>query len=190
VDVVLTVIGMIGAVVAFIHTLRTWREGQYWKRAEQLDQFIDCFERDELLKLARTALDWTFRKTEFKGKELSIRNDDVLLAVRLHNGEELTPVFTSDQALLRDSYDALIEFLGRLDVALESRLIDRKPAKQYFAYWLELLITMDLHPDKARVLNGQTPAQAVAGYMGKYGDPRAIKRLCSAFDLNWAGPSE
>jgi hypothetical protein len=186
IDVLLAVIGMIGAVVAYIHTLRTWREGQHWRRAEQLDKFIERFEADEMLKLACLMLDWTFRKTEFRAKEITIRNDDVLIALRLHGEEEGDlPIFTQDQALIRDMFDALLAFFGRLDVALASRLIDRKSAKLYFSYWLERFITMDRHPDESGVLNGLTPDKAVASYVSAYGDPQSLMRLCNAFDLDW-----
>src|SRR6266850_4180661 len=87
VDVFLTVAGMIGAVVAFRQTIREWRESQRWKRAEQLDKFVQAFESDDLLRLAALTIDWTSRPTTFKGRDLTIVNKDVLLALRNH--EEL-----------------------------------------------------------------------------------------------------
>lgn len=186
-DFILAVIGMIGALVAFIHTLRTWREGQHWKRAEQLDNFIERFESDDMLKLACIILDWTFRKTEFRGKEITIRNDDVLISLRFHieeNGDRF--IFTKEQALIRDMIDTLLAFFGRLEVALATRLIDREPAKQYFSYWLERLITMDRHPDESGVLNEQSPAGALANYVNTYADSQSLVRLCNTFDLEGA----
>jgi hypothetical protein len=38
VDVILTLVGGVGALIAFLHTLQTWRESQRWQSADKLDQ--------------------------------------------------------------------------------------------------------------------------------------------------------
>src|SRR5262245_22661213 len=54
-EVMLTILGMGGAVIAFQQTMREWRESQRWKRSEYLDNLIEKFEGDEKVQLACTA---------------------------------------------------------------------------------------------------------------------------------------
>jgi hypothetical protein len=186
VDVILTVIGGVGALIAFTHTLRTWKEGQRWQRADKLDKMIDTFEKEPILRLACLVVDWTFRKTEVDGKPFSFTNEDALLALRLYGDGpgQSRDEFSPAPAKIRDAYDALLTFFSRLDVALEAGLIDQAPTRRYFVYWLEILLTMKHHQDETNVLVGQSPAQAVAGYIGQYGNPRAIENLARAMGLN------
>jgi hypothetical protein len=184
VDVVLTLLGAIGAAIAFIHTLRTWKESQRWQRADKLDKLIETFENESLLRLACLVVDWTYRKADVDGKAFSFTNEDVLLSLRLYGDEPgQTRKFSPTQARIRDAWDALLTFFSRLDAALDAGLIDRAPAQRYFVYWLEVMLTMKHHPDETRVLGGQSPDQAVAGYIRQYGNPRAIENLASTMGL-------
>ena len=186
VDVILAVIGGVGALIAFTHTLRTWKEGQRWQRADKLDKLIDTFEKEPLLRLACVVVDWTFRKTDVDGKQFSFTNEDALLALRIYGDGpgQSRDEFSTTQAKIRDAYDALLTFFSRLDVALEAGLIDQAPTRRYFVYWLETLLTMKHHPDEKNVLLGQSPAQAVAGYIRQYGNPTAIENLTRAMGVN------
>ncbi len=173
-DIVLTILAMCGGVVAFRQTLREWREAQRWRRTEQLDKIIERFESDDLLRLARVALDWTVRDTTHAGKPIRVTNDDVLLALRFHRDLAAGQAYGGEQAILRDAYDAFIAFLGRLNLALENKLIDVAPSEFYFHYWLKRFTTMDWHPDSTGVLGGKEPHYMVAQYVEKYGDPKSI----------------
>src|SRR6478752_4032731 len=189
VDVILTLAGGVGALIAFVHTLQTWKESQRWQRADKLDKLIEAFEKDSLLRLACLVLDWTYRKTEVDGKEFSFTNEDVLLALRLHGDDPGEPQeFSPIQAKIRDAYDALLTFFSRLDAALEAGLIDRAPSRRYFIYWLDVLLTMKHHHDQGRVLGEQTPAQAVTSYIRQYGNPSAIEHLASTLGFKVPAP--
>lgn len=183
IDVILAIITMVGAAVAFIVGLFHWRRGQSWQRAEQLNKFIEKFETDELLRLSTVILDWTSRETKFQGRELIVRNDEALLALRDHRKIEDPIKFPSKQPTLRDAYDALLAFLIRLELSISTNLIDVAPAKAYFVYWLERLVTFDQHPDKNGVLAGILPEKMVAEYIRLYGDAESITKLCKHFDV-------
>jgi hypothetical protein len=183
VDVFLALGAMAGAAIAFLHTLREWRSSQRWKRSEYLDKFVEAFERDELVRLGCTAVDWTSRNTTFRQQELQITNNDVLLALRPH--EEMDPGerYAGNQAIIREAYDALFGFFCRLEIAVQSRLVDEGPARSYFKYWLERLVRLDRHPDTDRVLQG-SPEEMVAKYAHAYSDVEAVCRLCEAFQVS------
>lgn len=182
VDVVLAVVAMGGAVVAFVHTIREWRASQRWKRSEYLDKFVDRFESDDLLRLACMAIDWTSRTTTYKNRKVIILNDDVILALRDHQ-EMRGQHFDGEQPAIRDAYDALLSFFCRLALAIDSGLIDADPTREYFRYWLERFITMDRHPDGSNVLGGRSSQEMAAGYVKAYSDGDAIGRLCDRFNL-------
>src|SRR5215475_11841980 len=95
-DVILQIITMAGAVLAFWVGLRQWRRGQDWQRAEQMDKFVLQFENDELLRLAATIIDWTRRKVEFRKREFVVTNTDALLALRDHREMGEKPVFEGE----------------------------------------------------------------------------------------------
>ena len=182
-DVILTLITMAGAIAAFLIGWMQWRRGQAWQRAEQLDKFVVKFESDELLKLATAVLDWYQRTVTFKGCDLTVRNSEVLLALRDHRTIEDDNKFSSQQATLRDAYDALLAFFNRLELGTTTGLVESAAAKAYFAYWLERLVSFDQHRAEATVVNGADPANLVAAYIRVYGTPESIEELCRAFDI-------
>src|SRR5262249_23514602 len=123
-DVVLNIVTMVGAGVAFWFGLHQWRRGQDWQRAEQMDKFVQQFEDDGLLRLAAIIVDWTRRVVVFREREFAMTNTDALLALRNHEHMGPKPVFEGEQATLRDAYDALLAFFARLELALSTQLID------------------------------------------------------------------
>lgn len=183
VDAVLAILGGIGAALAFLHTLETWREGQRWQRAAKLDALIEHFERDALLRLACVIIDWTSRRLELDGDTFAYTNVDALGALKLYGeGPGQTLRFTPTQAKIRDAYDAFLSFMSRLDAALEARLVDTEPAARHFRYWLEVFASMRHHPDAdGSILDGKSPSQAVADYIRAYGDPAVIASLQKRF---------
>jgi hypothetical protein len=186
VDVFLTIIAMVGAIVGFMKALYEWRVSQRWKRSEYLDKFVDRFESDELLRFASVVLDWTSRTTTYKNRTVTIGNDDVILALRDHR-EMGGQSYGGEQSLVRDAYDALPSFFCRLDLAIDSGLIDAEPTRDYFKYWVDRFITMDRHPNQDKVLDGKDPRNLAAGYVNAYSSGHAIARLCDRFGLAHPG---
>ncbi|AKU97433.1 hypothetical protein AKJ09_04097 [Labilithrix luteola] len=190
-DVVFTAIGLLGAAIGFAKAIHEWREGQRWKRSERLDRFVETFESTPLLKLACTILDWTTRQVKFDGRDVLIENRDVLLALRNHAEEPAGTVFTGEQALIRDAYDAFLAFFARLELAIATGLVEAEPAKSAFAYWLDQYATMKVHPGEAKLnkeLRARSPAQMAVVYLTAYGQPLLIGDLCERFDVVlWSG---
>lgn len=187
-DVVLNMVTMVGAAVAFGFGLQQWRKGQAWQRADKLDKFIEKFEADPLLRLAATILDWKERNDiTFGGEKIDIRNNDVLLALRDHHTIAQRPMFSDEQAKFRDAYDALLAFLNRLELSITTDLIDPEPTRAYFAYWLERLLEFNRHPDREKVLGDFTPSLAVVQYIKVYGDVKSVIRLCEHFKISVPG---
>ena len=183
IDITLAVLTMIGAVIAFIVSMRHWKRGQAWHRAEQLDKFIQKFETDELLKLSTVVLDWTRRDVKFQGSDFHLSNTEALLALRDHRTIEDENKFPGQQPHIRDAYDALLAFFNRLELALATNLIDVAPAKAYFGYWVLRLVTLDQHPDEKKILDKVTPQQIVARYIQLYGDEKSMTKLCEQFGI-------
>ena len=183
IDVILSVLTIVGAGVAFLLGLYQWKRSQAWQRAEQLNKFIEKFEADDLLRLATLVIDWTDRETRVDGRPVTFWNDEALLALRDHNTIKETPMFPGEQATLRDAYDALLAFFTRLELGISTRLIDAKPSASYFAYWLNHFLSFDKHPDDNSVLKGAKPSNMVWQYITVYGDPESVRRLCDHFEI-------
>ena len=182
-DVILTIVGMIGAATVFFHTLREWQESQRWKRAEQLDKFVERFDHDEQLRLACVILDWSDRRITYKNRDLTLTNNDVLLALRIHTDIDADAdcKFPGEQPTIRDAFDAVLAFFARLELALTFKLIDLEPAKRHFDYWLQRLLTMDQHSDPTRVLGEHSPEAMMRRYINKYGSEDSVERLRGYF---------
>ena len=188
VDLILKLLAMVGAVVAFIHTMQQWSTSQRWKRMEKLDDLIAYFERDSMLRVARMSLDWTRRTIKHDGRELTITNSDALLALRDHRGLPENFRFEGEQPIIRDGYDAFVSFMVRVEIALTGGLIDRDPTRAYFSYWVERFVTMDRHlDDGGKLLDGHRPRDLALGYIDVYGDRQSMKRLCDSMGLPFCG---
>ncbi len=83
--------------------------------------------------------------------------------------------------------DALLAFFNRIELSISTKLIDSEPDKDYFAYWLRRLITLDRHPDTKNVLRGVTPQHMVAKYIRAYGDPLPSVLLMKYFQVRKGG---
>jgi hypothetical protein len=184
-DVWFSILSAIAATVAFLETIHRWKVSQHWRRSEQLDSFIEKFENDDLLKFTRHVLDWTARRVKYEEREITITNDDTLLALRDHQTLEVGCKFGGEQPLIRDGYDRFLSFCQRLEVAISSKFIDRGPAQDCFGYWLERFLTMDMHPDNDGVLIPSTPAKEARNYVKLYGSETSIRRLCQHFGIQF-----
>jgi hypothetical protein len=190
-DVILSVLTLVGAGIAFGLGLRQSRRSQAWQRAGKFDTFIEKWRSDELLGLARVVVDWELLETRFGGRDLEVCNEDALLALRHHEEVPKRSDFGEKQATIRDAYDALLAFFHRLELSILTGLIDAEPAKAYFAYWLEHFLRFDRHPDEGgKILKGVTPEAKVAAYIEAYGRMDSIERLCRLFGVRPPGGSE
>lgn len=186
-DVLLQIITLLGAALAFVVASFQWRRSQDWQRADRLDKLVEKSESDELLRLAAAVADWTSREIQFRGQAFQVENREVLHALRFHGDIQTAPKYPGNQATLRDAYDALLSFFARLELAISTGLVDASAARLYFAYWLEHFLTFKRHLDVEHVLGGQPPRAAVAKYIRNYGDRASVVRLCQHFGLTAEG---
>lgn len=162
IDVVTLGAGALGGLVALVQ----WRRDQTWKKAEKLDSLCKEFESNRLIQIACRVMDWQRGNFKFPdGEELRFSDTDVLKSLTIHGAEDLT--FTSTQTRLRDSYDALLAFFIRLYTAIDSGLVDKKPAAKLFGYWVNHFADMPEHDC----------AESSAKYIAAYSDPVAFAAL-------------
>ena len=184
-EVIINVLTLGGAGVAFYFSLHQWKCGQALHKAAKLDDFIAKFESDELLRLAATILDWRERTIMCGQREVKVCSKEVLLALRLHRNIPERPMFPGDRMLFRDAYDALLSFFQRLEIAISGNLVDAKHARKCFQYWLDRTLKFERHKDDpgAPFLNGAKPAELMVAYIHEYGDMESFRRLCEAFGM-------
>jgi hypothetical protein len=185
-DLLIDVLTLIGAGVAFYFSLHQWKCGQALQKAGKLDEFIAKFESDELLRLAATILDWRERKITCRNREVRVCSREVLLALRIHTEIKESPQFPGDQMMFRDAYDALLNFLQRLEIAIAGNLVDPIHARKCFGYWIERLLKFERHKDDPNqpFLDGRKPGKMVRDYVRAYGDPESFRRLCEEFGMD------
>lgn len=137
--------GLFLALVGGIIALVQWRRDQAWKRAEKLDTLYKEFGNDRLIQIACRVLDWSRGNFKFPdGEEFRFTDEDVQKSLVVHGCEELT--FTSNQARMRDAYDAILAFFDRLETAVDGGLIDQGPTMNLFGYWIRHFGEMPEHP--------------------------------------------
>ena len=185
-DVIINLLTLGGAGVAFYFSLHQWKCGQALQKAAKLDDFIAKFESDELLRLAATILDWRERTITCRGREVKVCSKEVLLALRIHTEIKESPQFPGDRMIFRDAYDALLNFLQRLEIAIAGSLVDPVHARKCFGYWLERLLKFERHKDDPNdpFLDGREPTKMVRDYIRAYGDPESFRRLCEEFGMD------
>ena len=182
-EMVLSIVALVGAAVTFGVGLYQWKRSQDWQRAAKLDDFVQIFQSDPLLRLAAVAVDYTVRRITIDGRDFLIQNADALLALRDHSLMKPGEGFTDEQAQLRDAYDALLAFFVRIELGISGGLLDRESAKCAFGYYLKRFLSFDMHGDTDQVLKGLDPAEAVSAYIAAYGDAQSIQRLSDHFGL-------
>jgi hypothetical protein len=164
-----------------IFAIARWLRGEKWKRVAQFDGLVKEFESNYRLRLAAIAVDWTSRSLPAASDEpaISFDSQDVLVALDAEI-VKLDPT----QVRLRDAFDSLLAYFGRLQRVIESGLVDDAWARQSFCYWLERFLSMDRHSGKLR--GSRSPQQLVGDYIVRYGDRRAFCWFCEKWDIQAA----
>jgi hypothetical protein len=183
-DAVITVIGLVGAVVGGGWALYQWNRDQAWKRAEKTDELIALFDHDERLQLAVAALDYSQRFVRYEGRSLKVERADVEMALATCEGAEKLS-FSPTQVRVRDALDALLAFFSRVESARASALLDEPAARTYFAYYLDLLLTLRGHvADEPQAR--REGSLMVTKYVAAYGDLEGLRHLAHAWGMKLA----
>lgn len=176
-DLVVKIVGILGAAIGFWWGIRQWRESQRWKRAERLDTFIREFDTTPLLRFASKVIDWEAARIEFApGDAIEWRSQNVRDAMRIHWNEPPDVTYPPPQDRIRDALDALLTFFVRLYHEVSVDLVEEAPAVEHFAYWLFRLKTMNEH---GTLENPQVAEAAMTEYIKAYSNPRVMNLLFS-----------
>jgi hypothetical protein len=156
----LDVLGVVGAAVAFVIGLIQYRRAQQWKRAEFLAKEMKELGSDLRASTALTMVDWAVRRIRLYAVDDSKEQVRTLVtyamqaqALRPHvindaNSGERAPgpqdardganlrVYSREEALIRDCYDALLDRMERLGAYLEGGLLSVTDVAPYVSYYI------------------------------------------------------
>jgi hypothetical protein len=143
-DLILKLVGVTGAAIAFIVGYIQYKKGQNWQKAQVLLSLIDSFEEDKCIECACQMLDWDEREVRLADqKPIKFKNEMLLSALRVPvmdtAGDNPTgDGFTETESLIRDCFDAFFDFLHKLYAFRRNGLLTFQDLA-YFNYWFELI---------------------------------------------------
>jgi hypothetical protein len=158
-ELLLDVIGLLGAFIAFTIGLLQYRRAQQWKRAEFLAKEMKELASDVRAATALTMVDWAARglclhhfdnsKDETRtvvtyAMQSHALRPHVLDAEREESGRHpesaedgaRLSVYSREETSIRDCYDALLDRMDRLGAYLERRLVSAADLAPYIGYYV------------------------------------------------------
>jgi hypothetical protein len=182
-DFYLKLLAGLGAVLAFVVSLRQYRLTQLWKRKEFLGAEVNQFLRDPAVRNALLMVDWGSRRIPFDpavGRECWPKVTRSIQVEALEPHALRTPQKSTDsleprrfsplEAQIRDTYDALLDGLERFAAFADSGLYDPPELEPYLRYWIRQITSNDGSLGDRRWL------LALLAYMEYYGF-RGTQRL-------------
>jgi hypothetical protein len=165
---IVSIIGLLGAAIAFIVGLGQYRRAQEWKRAEFLANEIKELLADPKAANAFMMIDWGARRIKLDPNEkptlvtyrmqskallphtFAQGGGDVVIESSNASIEEANlRSFRPDEALIRDCYDALLDRLDRLGSYLETGLLSASDMRPYLGYYIDELAARTNDPTEA-----------------------------------------
>lgn len=149
-DACIKILTLLGSAIAVYFTIITWNRDTDIKRANFLEDKIKEFE-DSPTFLARRILDGYSSYTSYNESLQNITDEEMIqigssrlgdtsdiTLKNLHKvlGENLPSISISNQKI-RQSFDRLLDFFGKLEYYIELNLLTKKEAA-YFYYYIEL----------------------------------------------------
>ena len=144
-DLIILIKEVVSVITPIIGFFLFWRgsdqyeKEQKWKRSEFVAREIKEFRSDPTVQKVMMMLDWDIRDIQLS-KDVKFgldENIDSELCKSLRATREGN--FTDRQALIRDSFDIFFDYLGRFEVSIESRLLDKSDFEPYLKYWLNII---------------------------------------------------
>jgi len=153
-----SLLGVIGTLVAAALAIQSFRRAQKWKRAEFLAAAMKDFFGDTRIQRALTMVDWGVRRIQLLDsdqpdagfvivtREMQIRalKPHLLLGTEESDAESADGSpgvqhgkFTAAEASIRDCYDAFLDGLERLSSYEKTKLIDLDAIRPYIGYWID-----------------------------------------------------
>jgi hypothetical protein len=157
IEVLLTFLGVCGAVVAFVIGLGHYKRAEQWKRAEFIASEMKEFFASPRVDVALTLVDWGGRNVRLLGL---VNPNDVTLTyvtremqcwallphqvVNRARGSDVESeragaeaAFSPEHGLIRDCYDSLLDGFERFDSYLESEFVTLPELRPYISYWVK-----------------------------------------------------
>jgi len=152
-----SILGFGGTITALLFGVFQYRRSEKWKRAEFVAKEIKEFESDAVVRNALLMIDWGVRKInlnfvpneqfenytevtrEMQRKALMPHACKTIDDSDASNGDGEGPVrgFSSVEALIRDAYDTLLDYLERFGNFVRSGLVSKEEFEPYLTYWLQ-----------------------------------------------------
>jgi hypothetical protein len=141
---IIEIIAIVVAIAGFASGLFTYKKEQMLRRKESLFSELEKFDINEDLTYAKAILDdfaitidnKTFHKLTL---EETLR-DHRKIGVS-HNGEQL----------IRESFDSLLDFFGRLEYLIETKLLDKEKDLYHFDYYIKRAAELKPIQDYVRI---------------------------------------
>jgi len=142
------VVSVITPVIGFVLFWRgsdQYEKEQNWKRSEFAAREMKEFRSDPTVQKVMMMLDWDIRDIQLSedikfGLDEKIDSELCLSLKATREGE-----FTDRQALIRDYFDVFFDYLGRFEISIESRLLDKSDFEPYLKYWLNIIGNRNSH---------------------------------------------
>ena len=168
-QVVVSTLGFIGAISAFTFAIIQYRKAEKWKRMQFVADEVRELETDRKIENALLMADWGVRKLNLTlvpdpkpeeyvliTREMQWRallphpvkkeNKDYWATTTTYldgtSGEsrpEYDSNFSATEVLIRDSYDALLTRLDRLETFIDAGLISEDDLKPFIYYWVKTM---------------------------------------------------
>lgn len=169
-----SVVGLVGTAAALVFGFRQYRRSEQWKRAEFVAREMKDFLGEPRVRLALTLCDWGERevnlleptKTDSTSRTYVTRElqCSALVPHPLARGGDLSQQlatasegardsgdrrFTSEEAAIRDAFDALLDGLEQFGSFLSSNLVRADDLKAYIGYWIDDIAAPTSDPREA-----------------------------------------
>lgn len=197
-----SILGFVGAVVAFSFALFQYRRSEQWKRTEFIACEVKEFESDPVIQNALLMIDWGHRDLNLFLRP-EPKDADFIEITREAQWRALLPhtlkwAYSEYQALgsskaepeaeagqkykfsrvetrIRDTYDIFLTRLDRFASYIKSGLISPEELEPFISYWLDAM-TKNEHPEKDAAWRC-----TLLTYINYYGYA-GVKHLLSSYD--------
>lgn len=171
-QLVVSILGFGGAIVAFVFALIQYKRSEQWKRAEFIASEVKDFEADPIVQNALLMIDWGARRINLFLRSNSESADQVKITretqwkallphplKQKHHEYRVTDssdneskgkdglrgTFTIVEAKIRDTYDVFLTRLDRFANFIKSGLISAEELEPFIIYWVDAM-TNNEHP--------------------------------------------
>jgi hypothetical protein len=195
IEIAISIVGLIGAVIAFVIGLRQYRRAEQWKRAEFVSAEMKEFFASPKVSAAMTMIDWAGRSIRLfclqdpENRErtyvdrrmqcVSLLPHTVIDWSRGSDREAdqagAKKMFAREHSIIRDCFDAFFDGLERFGGNVGSGLVSVAELRPYIGYWVDDIAADTTDPWDA------TWTACVLLYIHTYGYT-GVQRLFNAFE--------